>query len=85
MAGDFHDLRADLLAALIPFYEELARQTGRQPGRRDAAWAWPTAGSATCGGEMGETDQAEQDFRRAVGVFSRLAERYPADPEVRLH
>jgi len=78
--GDFHDLRAELLAEMVPFYEALARQKGDDPAteaERGRAFGWLGSLRST----MGQTDEAERAFRRMVAVFTRLAEQYPDEPE----
>jgi serine/threonine protein kinase/tetratricopeptide (TPR) repeat protein len=82
MAGDFHDLRADLLAALIPFYEELARRTGDDPAvEEQSALAYGWLGNLRR--EMGQTDQAERDFRAMVAAFNRMTDRDPGNADIR--
>jgi serine/threonine-protein kinase len=81
-AGDFHDLRADLLATLIPFYEELARKSGDDPAvELQSGLAFERLGNLRR--EMGQTDRSEKSFRSAVAIFARLAVREPADAEIR--
>jgi serine/threonine protein kinase/tetratricopeptide (TPR) repeat protein len=81
-AGDFHDLRADLLAALIPFYEELTRQSGDDPAVEfQGGLAYERLGNLRR--DTGQMDKSERAFRSAVEVFSRLADREPRDSDVR--
>jgi serine/threonine protein kinase/tetratricopeptide (TPR) repeat protein len=81
-AGDFHDLRADLLASLIPFFEELARQSGEDPAvELQSGLAYERLGNLRR--EMGQTDQSEQAFRAAVAILSRLAGREPGNRDLR--
>ena len=82
MAGDFHDLRADLLASLIPFYEELARRTGDDPAVEEQsglAYGW----LGNLRRELGQTDQAERNFRAMVATFAHMADRDPGNVDAR--
>jgi eukaryotic-like serine/threonine-protein kinase len=82
MAGDFHELRIELLAALIPFYEELARRTGDDPAvETQSGLAYGFLGNLRR--EMGQTDQAERDFHEYLTIFTRLAASDPNDPGLR--
>jgi serine/threonine-protein kinase len=82
LAADFHDLRADLLAALAPFYDELARQGGDDPATEmQRGLADGFLGHLR--GTLGQTDEALGAYRRMIQVFNRLAARDPAETEYR--
>jgi serine/threonine-protein kinase len=81
-AGDFLDLRVELLTPLIPLFEELSRQTGDSPEvlfQRGISFGY-------LGGlrrDMGQTAQAERDYREYVLTFERLSARDPGDANLR--
>jgi serine/threonine protein kinase len=81
-AGDFIDLRSDLLDALMPFYDQLTRQAGEDPAT--AAGLGQAEGRfGNLRSEMGRIDQAEPAYRRKIAIFTRLADQYPQDPQYR--
>lgn len=81
-SGNFHDLRADLLSALLPFYEELARQAADDPTAiADRALAAGWLGSIRA--ELGQTDAAIQAFQQMISSYSTLAQEYPDNREYR--
>ena len=81
-AGDFLNLRVELLTPLIPLFEELSRQTGDNPAvlfQRGMSFGW----LANLRREMGQTAQAERDFREYITTFEQSSDRDPANTVVR--
>jgi serine/threonine protein kinase/tetratricopeptide (TPR) repeat protein len=80
--GNFHDLRRQLLAAALPFYEEFVRERSDDPQIRfDQGKAYFQL--ARVRGEMGEHAAAIRDYTAARDVQARLVADFPAVPEYR--
>jgi serine/threonine-protein kinase len=82
---DKHDLsalRKKLLETAVPFYEALAKQ---RAGDTDQEVARGLAYDrlAYLREQLGETAAAQADYEEARAVFARLADQFPARPEVR--
>ncbi|MCI0460036.1 MAG: protein kinase, partial [Gemmataceae bacterium] len=81
-AGDFHDLRKQLLETAVPFYEEFTRQQSADPNLlRDEARALSRL--AELREDLGETVLALQDLERANTILARLIAAHPAAAEPR--
>jgi serine/threonine protein kinase len=80
--ADFHQLRRDLLASMVPFYEEFVRQREvdaeleAQRGRAYYRLAYVRA-------EIGEKQQAVEAYEQMGAIFARLAADFPDVPEYR--
>ncbi|MDB6077216.1 MAG: pknB [Akkermansiaceae bacterium] len=78
LQGDFYKLRADLLAASIPFYREASGSHGSDPKLRwDQAQA--LARLAKIYQQLNQNDQAEQCFREGLAIVREDAPKYPDD------
>jgi tetratricopeptide (TPR) repeat protein len=81
-AGDFADLRKELLATAVPFFEEFVMQTKDDPyleherGRAYAELAFAHR-------EMGETEKALAAFKQSLAINTGLAAKHPEDPSHR--
>jgi serine/threonine protein kinase/tetratricopeptide (TPR) repeat protein len=78
--GDFHDLRKQLLAAALPFYEEFVREQSDVPRiRSDQGKAHVQL--ARVRGEIGEHVTAIRDYNTARDIFDRLVTDFPDVPD----
>jgi serine/threonine protein kinase/tetratricopeptide (TPR) repeat protein len=77
-----HDLRKQLLAAALPFFEEFVREKSDDPQVRfDQGRAYFQL--ARVRGEMGEHEAAIRDYASARDIYARLAADFPAAPDYR--
>src|SRR5262249_2956463 len=80
--ADFHDLRKQLLASAVPYYQEFVKQQSNDPeveaerGRAYNRLAYVRQ-------EMGEKEEALADCREAAATFTRLESVFPAEPKYR--
>ncbi len=79
---DFHDLRKQLLATVVPFYEEFVRQKQDDP-ELEAARARAYRGLAFVRQEMGETDAALADYEQMQAILEKLVADFPTVPHYR--
>jgi eukaryotic-like serine/threonine-protein kinase len=80
--ADFFDLRKQLLASAIPFYEEFVRQKPSDAvleAKRGQAYIR----LASLRRDLGEREQAIADYRRAQAIFQKLAADFPSVLEYR--
>jgi serine/threonine-protein kinase len=80
--ADFHDLRKELLAASVPFYQKLTAQKGGDP-KLEAARGQTYLRLAKVRGEMGRIDEALADLQKAEQIFRQLLADDTAVPEYR--
>jgi tetratricopeptide (TPR) repeat protein len=81
-AGDFHELRAELLTSLIPFYEKLAQQAGDDPtAEAQRGFAYRRLGGLRY--ELNQMAEAERAFRQMVEVFTALVASHTDEPVYR--
>ena len=74
--GGFHDLRKQLLAAALPFFEEFVKENSDDPALRfDQGRAYFRL--ARVRAEMGERDAALRDYTAARDIFASLAANFP--------
>jgi serine/threonine protein kinase len=79
---DFHQLRQDLLAKAIPFYEEFVSQKPEDPeSEAERGLAYFDLGFLRA--EMGDHQGALADYQRMRAVFEGLVEAHPRNPEHR--
>jgi tetratricopeptide (TPR) repeat protein len=77
--ADFHDLRKQLLASAVPYYQEFVQQQSDDPelqaehGRAYYRLAYVRA-------EMGEKEGAVADYREAEAILARLEAAFPDQP-----
>jgi serine/threonine protein kinase/tetratricopeptide (TPR) repeat protein len=80
--ADFHELRRELLASAVPFYEELVLRQSNDPNldamRGDAYFRLGMLHA-----ELGEVEPAIRDFEAMRAIFARLVEAHPAESEYR--
>jgi len=80
--GSFHDLRKQLLAAALPFFEEFVREKSDDPALRlDQGKAYFRL--ARVRAEMGERQAALRDYTAARDIFASLAADFPVVQEYR--
>ncbi len=79
---DFYDLRKQLLASAVPFYEDFVRQ---KPGdaELEAKRGRAYKRLAALRKELGEREQAMVDYQQMQAVFRKLAADFPYVPEYR--
>lgn len=74
---DLHLLRKKLLETALPFYDEIVREEGNDPALRvDQGRAYSRL--AFLRRELGETEQARNDFIKALKLQERLAADFPS-------
>jgi serine/threonine protein kinase/tetratricopeptide (TPR) repeat protein len=79
-----HDLRKQLLAAALPFFEEFVREKSDDPAVRfDQGKAYSRL--AKVRGEMGEHAAALRDYATARDIHAKLAADFPDVPDYRRH
>jgi tetratricopeptide (TPR) repeat protein len=81
-AADLHDLRKDLLATAIPFYEEFVRQKSDDP-ELEAERGEAYGQLAMVREALGDRDQALAGYQQALEIFTRLAAAPAANPRYR--
>jgi serine/threonine-protein kinase len=69
--ADFHDLRKELLAAAVPFYQDLANQAGGD-AKLEAARGWTYLRLGKLRSEMFRVEEATADLHQAEAIFRRL-------------
>jgi serine/threonine-protein kinase len=80
--ADFHDLRKQLLASAVPYYQEFVKQQSDDPeleterGRAYKRLAYVRQ-------EMGEKEEALADYREMETIFARLLAAFPDQPAYR--
>jgi tetratricopeptide (TPR) repeat protein len=80
--ADFHDLRKQLLKAVVPFYEQFVAQHHDDPDL-EAERGKAYGRLALVRAELGETQQARTDFDQAREIFAGLAAQHPDRPQYR--
>jgi tetratricopeptide (TPR) repeat protein len=81
-AGDFADLRKELLATAVPFFEEFVVQTKDDPAlEADRGRAYGELAFARL--EMGQHEQALADYQQSLAIYAGLAGRFPDEPSHR--
>ncbi len=80
--ADFHELRRELLASAVPFYEEFVRRQSNDP-KLDAMRGRAYQRLAIIRAEMGEVEPAIRDFEAMRAIFARLVEAHPEESKYR--
>ena len=78
--ANFESLRKKLLETALPFYQKLAEQAPGKP-EREAARGRAYGRLAGIRQDLGESASALADYRAMHGIFTRLAEAFPAEPD----
>ena len=82
--ANLHELRRNLLASALPFYEEFVKQKQDDP---DLKWNRGRAfrGLGLVHQALGEHKAALRDTDQARAIFAELVEAYPNEPRYRQH
>jgi serine/threonine-protein kinase len=80
--ADFHDLRKQLLASAVPYYQEFVQQQSDDPAL-EAERGRAYARLAYVRQEMAETEEALADYREEAAIFGRLESAFPDQPAYR--
>ena len=78
----FHDLRLTLLKAALPFFQKIADEQPTDP-RQKAVRADALARLAFVRQELGESEQACEDYEAARVIYAELALAFPQEPRYR--
>jgi serine/threonine-protein kinase len=80
--ANFHDLRKQLLASALPYYQEFVKQQSDDP-ELEAERGQAYFRLAQVRAEVGEKEEAAADFREAAAIFARLETAFPDRPSYR--
>jgi serine/threonine-protein kinase len=80
--ADFHDLRKQLLASALPYYQEFVLQQS-DDARLEAERGRAYFQLALVRAEMGEKEEAVADYREAEAISVRLETAFPDQPAYR--
>jgi serine/threonine-protein kinase len=80
--ANFHNLRKQLLASALPYYQEFVQQQSDDP-QLEAKRGRAFGRLAYVRQEMGEKEEAVADYREEVAIFARLESAFPDQPAYR--
>ena len=73
--ADFRELRKELLASVVPFYEKLSQSRGRD-AQIELEWGKAEARLGLICSEIGERPKAAEHYQRAIAIVEPLAKRH---------